>query len=87
VDALDVARLRLRRSSRTAPRFETAAGVVHHHGAMQAQEEALSKWSVGERARRVTEAGVDEAIATGASDGSSTATALLRLDLGHLGAP
>lgn len=66
MNALDVARLRMRRSALTDRRFDSAAAVVRHHGAMQAQEEALARWSIGQRARGVTEADVDEAIAAGA---------------------
>lgn len=64
--ALDVARLRLRRSGLTDRRFETVVDVVRHHGAMQAQEYGLAKWSIAQRTRDVVDADVEDAIAAGA---------------------
>ncbi|HEX2295552.1 MAG TPA: winged helix DNA-binding domain-containing protein [Actinomycetota bacterium] len=64
--ALDVSRLRMRRSGLTDRRFETVVDVVRHHGAMQAQEHELAKWSIAQRTRALVDADVDEAIAAGA---------------------
>lgn len=65
---------RLRNSGLSGPGFATAAEVVRHHGAMQAQEFALALWSVGQRARGLVEADVLGALA----DGSIVRTHVLR---------
>lgn len=63
---VDLLRHRLRAHGLAGAPFTTPDAVVGWMGAMQAQELALAKWSIGQRARSVTEADVDAAIATGA---------------------
>ena len=48
----------------TAP-FASAEAVVRWHVAMQSQEYAYAKWSIGERAAELNEAAVDRAVAEG----------------------
>jgi len=43
----------------------SAADVVRHLGAVQAQEYPVARWSVGQRSRGLSEASVDEALASG----------------------
>jgi hypothetical protein len=45
--------------------LESPEDVVRHLGALQAQEYAYAKWSVAQRAERVDEAAMDQAIAAG----------------------
>lgn len=59
----DLSRLRLQIQGVTAPRFTTPAETVGWLGAMQSQEYAYAKWSVGQRATGVDEAAVDRALA------------------------
>jgi hypothetical protein len=61
----DVATRRLRTQGLAGARFDKPEDVVAWFGAMQSQEYALAKWSIGQRCRRMTEAGVDAAIAAG----------------------
>ena len=42
-----------------------AAAVVRHLGAVQAQEYPVARWSLGQRSRGLSEAAVDDALATG----------------------
>src|SRR5690242_9036037 len=51
-----------------------AAAVVARFGAMQAQEHALAKWSIGQRARGLDDAAVQRAL----DDGSILRTHALR---------
>lgn len=61
----DLATRRLRTQGLAGVRFEKPEDVVAWFGAMQSQEYALAKWSIGQRCRRMTEASVDAAIAAG----------------------
>jgi hypothetical protein len=61
----EIARLRLRNQRLTSAPLPSAAEVVRWLGAVQAQEYIPAKWSIGLRARGVTEAMVDEALAAG----------------------
>ncbi len=53
---------RLRNSGLTSQRFRSPDEVVAWHGAMQAQEYGLAKWSIGQRARDVVDEDVDRAL-------------------------
>jgi hypothetical protein len=64
--APEVGRRRLRNSGLTSRRFRSADEVVAWHGAMQAQEYGLAKWSIGQRARGVVDNDVDRALDAGA---------------------
>jgi hypothetical protein len=61
-----IARRRMRNSGLTARRFRSPEEVVAWHGAMQAQEYGLAKWSIGQRARDVADEHVDRALETAA---------------------
>jgi hypothetical protein len=65
VQARDVALLRLRRQGILNPGFEAPADAVGWLGAVQAQEYAVAKWSIGQRCLDVSEAAVSQAIAEG----------------------
>ena len=60
-----IAHRRLRTQGIAGSRFATAEDVVGWLGAVQSQEYAVAKWSVGQRARGVSEAALDRAIADG----------------------
>lgn len=62
---IDVLRLRLANQGLARPRFAQPADVVRHMGAVQAQDWAAAKWSVGLRMRRATDADVERALDTG----------------------
>ncbi|RHA41611.1 winged helix DNA-binding domain-containing protein, partial [Cellulomonas rhizosphaerae] len=49
MDALEVAHLRLRNQHLAGPPLADAAAVVRHLGAVQAQELAMARWSLGQR--------------------------------------
>ncbi|HWC32207.1 MAG TPA: winged helix DNA-binding domain-containing protein [Actinomycetota bacterium] len=70
----EVMRRRMRASRLVGSGFGEPADVVRHHGAMQAQDYAPAKWSIGQRARDLADADVDAAIA----DGSIVRTHVLR---------
>lgn len=74
MDDLTIARQRLRSQHLTGPPLASPEQVVGHLGAVQAQEYALAKWSVGQRAEGVDDAAVDRALA----DGTIVRTHLLR---------
>jgi hypothetical protein len=61
-----IARLRVIRQGLENPRFATPDAVVRWFGAMQAQDYALAKWSVGQRTLEGSEMTVDAALADGA---------------------
>lgn len=67
-------RRRLSNSGLTSPRAATPAEIVGHHGAVQTQDYAPAKWSVGQRARGLTDDDLDQALA----DGSIVRTHVLR---------
>jgi hypothetical protein len=74
VQARDIALLRLLRQGILNPGFEAPADAVRWLGAVQAQEYAVAKWSIGQRCLGVSEAAVSRAIA----DGSIIRTHALR---------
>jgi hypothetical protein len=63
--AADITHRRLYNSGLTRPSFKTPEQVVRRHGAMQAQDYGLAKWSIGQRATGVAEGAVDEALTSG----------------------
>lgn len=63
--AAEIAHLRLRHSGLTQSSFESPQEVVRHHGAMQAQDYGLAKWSIGQRAAGLTDGAIDEALTSG----------------------
>lgn len=70
----EIARLRLRIQGILAPRFSSPEETVGWLGAVQSQEYAYARWSIGKRAPTVDEAAVDRALA----DGSILRTHILR---------
>jgi hypothetical protein len=74
VDGSDIAHRRLLNLGLTAPRFETAAAVVHWLGAVQSQDYGLAAWAVGQRTGGARDTAVDQAYA----DGSLLRTHVLR---------
>jgi hypothetical protein len=64
-DELRIMRQRLRTQSVTAPRFATVEDVVGWLGAVQSQEYALAKWSIGQRMKRAGDDVVERAVAEG----------------------
>jgi hypothetical protein len=62
----DLVRLRLRNQRLSGGALETPVDVVRWLGAVQSQELAVAKWSLARRARRGTNAEIDDAIASGA---------------------
>lgn len=72
--AADIARVRLRMQRLTGAGSNTPEEVVGWLGAVQSQELALAKWSVGARTRRATAAQLDLVLA----DGSILRTHVLR---------
>lgn len=64
----------MRASRLTGGRFSSAADVVRHHLAMQAQDYAPAKWSIGQRSEGLVDGDVDRAVA----DGSIVRTHVLR---------
>ncbi len=65
---------RMRSTGLVGRRFEAAEEVVRHQGAMQAQDFGPAKWSIGQRAKRVTDGDVEAAV----DDGSIIRTHVLR---------
>lgn len=65
MDALAVVRRRLYDQRLAAEPFDRPKDVVRWLGAMQAQEFAEAKWSIGQRARDCSEADVEQAFARG----------------------
>jgi hypothetical protein len=62
---LDLAHRRLANQHLSGDRFSDPASVVRHFGAMQAQEFAVAKWSVGQRANGLDDGAVQSAIDRG----------------------
>jgi Winged helix DNA-binding domain len=69
-----LARRRMHASRLTGTPFTEPAEVVRHHLAMQAQDYAPAKWSIGQRSEGLIDADVDRAVA----DGSIVRTHVLR---------
>jgi len=63
VDGLEIAHRRLRAQHLAGKGLPDPVAVVRHFGAMQAQEYAMAKWSIGQRTR-----GFDDAAVQGALD-------------------
>ncbi len=61
----DIIRLRLRYQRITTPVRGTPRDIVQHLGAVQAQDYAGAKWSIGLRLRKTTDADIDRAFDTG----------------------
>ncbi len=70
----DIPMQRLYNQHLLGPKFETAAEVVAHLGAVQAQDYAGAKWAVAQRTTGLTDADLDRALA----DGSILRTHVLR---------
>lgn len=62
---LELARRRLVNQRLSSATTGSAADLVRHLGAVQAQEYPLARWSLGQRSRGLSEAAVDEALASG----------------------
>ena len=62
---INVLRMRLMNQSLSRPRFTRASEVVRWLGAVQAQDWAAAKWSLGMRMKRATHADVERALDTG----------------------
>lgn len=61
----DIAAWRLRSHGLAGARFRSVTEVVRWLGAVQSQEYAVAKWSVGQRATGLSDAGLDQALAEG----------------------
>jgi hypothetical protein len=62
---LRISRRRLWSSGLTGTHFVAPDEVVRRHGAMQAQEYALGKWAIGQRARGLVDQDLDRALSAG----------------------
>src|SRR5215212_4057677 len=65
VDLPEIARLRLRNQRLAGEKFKTAEQAIGWLGAVQSQEYALAKWSLGERTRGLTDSAVDDLLREG----------------------
>jgi Winged helix DNA-binding domain len=65
LDLREIARLRLRNQRLTGAKFKTAEEVVGWLGAVQAQEYALAKWSLGERTTDLADSAVNNLLREG----------------------
>lgn len=65
MDLRQIARLRLRNQRLSGTKFKTAEEVVGWLGAVQSQEYALAKWSLGERTTDLTDSTVDHLLREG----------------------
>ena len=74
MDAATIARRRLGSTRLTGPRFRSAEEAVGWHLAMQAQDYAPAKWSVGQRSRGLQDEDLDRAL----EEGSIVRTHVLR---------
>ncbi|HEX2089393.1 MAG TPA: winged helix DNA-binding domain-containing protein [Actinomycetota bacterium] len=81
--AQEVARRRLRNTGLTGDRFQSPHEIVAWHGAMQAQEYGLAKWSIGQRASGAVDQDVDQAL----EGGSIVRTHVLRATWHFVAAP
>lgn len=66
MDGAEIARHRLQNQHLTGTPLADPVAVVSHMGAVQAQEYAIARWSVGQRTRGVDDAGVQRLIDDGA---------------------
>lgn len=74
MDDHEIAALRLRNQALTGPRFAQPGEAVAWLGAMQSQEAAVARWSIGSRCTATTDTAVLQALA----DGTVLRTHLLR---------
>ena len=65
VDLPEIARLRLRNQRLAGEKFKTAEQAIGWLGAVQSQEYALAKWSLGERTSGLTDSAVDDLLREG----------------------
>ena len=65
MDGLEIAHRRLTSQHLSGPPLADPVAVVAHFGAMQAQEYAIAKWSVGQRTRGFDDAAVQRAVDDG----------------------
>ena len=63
---LDVIRRRMHNTRLTGTPFDSAAETVRWHGAMQGQDYGPAKWSIGQRATRLTDGDIDRELNDGA---------------------
>ena len=70
----DIARRRMGNHHLWGRPFQSPLDVIHHLGAAQAQDFGIAKWSVAQRARGISNSGMDELF----SDGAVLRTHLLR---------
>jgi Winged helix DNA-binding domain len=70
----DIARRRMANHHLWGHPFQSPVDVIHHLGAVQAQDFGIAKWSVAQRARGISNSGMDELF----SDGAVLRTHLLR---------
>jgi hypothetical protein len=70
----DIARRRMANHHLWGHPFQNPVDVIHHLGAAQAQDFGIAKWSVAQRARGISNSGMDELF----SDGAVLRTHLLR---------
>lgn len=70
----DIALLRTKTQQISTKYFQDAEKVVHHMGALQAQDSAMNKWAIGLRCKGATEASIEKAF----SDNRIVRTHLLR---------
>jgi hypothetical protein len=66
MDGLEIAYRRLHNQGLSGPPLADPVAVVRHLGAVQAQEYAIAKWSVGQRTAGVHDHDVQAAIDSGA---------------------
>jgi hypothetical protein len=70
----EIARSRMKNQHLWGHLFQNPVDVIHHLGAAQAQDFGIAKWSVAQRARGISNSGMDELF----SDGAVLRTHLLR---------
>ncbi|MBI4137318.1 winged helix DNA-binding domain-containing protein, partial [Candidatus Roizmanbacteria bacterium] len=71
---MDITSLRLQNQHLTNPNFKSPQDVVSHFGAMQSQDFAAAKWSVGLRMKQAT----DEIVETAFNAGKILRTHVMR---------
>src|SRR5258705_4708431 len=65
MDGLEIAHRRLHNQHRAGAPLPEPAAVVSHFGAMQAQEYAVAKWSIGQRVSGVNDDDIQQALDDG----------------------